>query len=115
MEHCPLGYSRLAAFLDSDDNFMIYRRFGFLHARILLQKQDELRELEEAIDTIDKEDASLDRGTDKTRKCLKSRIKEERREDTQMRQTRKELLRSAEDKVREYGDYQISAAVFFMF
>lgn len=101
--------------MDSDDNFMIYRRFGFLHARILLQKQDELRELEEAIDTIDEEDASLDRGTDKSRKCLKSRIKEERREDTQTRQSRKELLRSAEDKVREYGDYQISATVFFIF
>jgi hypothetical protein len=32
---------------------MLYRRFGYLHARILLSKQDELRELEEQLDRED--------------------------------------------------------------
>jgi hypothetical protein len=30
---------RLAALLDSDENFMLYRRFGYLQARLLLHKQ----------------------------------------------------------------------------
>src|SRR5215469_11608832 len=36
---CPEGYPRLAAFLDSDENFMVYRRFGYLQSRLLLEKQ----------------------------------------------------------------------------
>jgi hypothetical protein len=47
------GYPRLATFLDSDDNFMIYRRFGFLSTRLLLDQQDQLRLLEEELDNID--------------------------------------------------------------
>jgi hypothetical protein len=47
------GYPNLAAFQDSSENFMLYRRFGYLQARILLDKQDELRRLEEELDTYD--------------------------------------------------------------
>ncbi|XMA20181.1 hypothetical protein WAI453_012972 [Rhynchosporium graminicola] len=50
---CPEGYPRLAALLDCDENFMLYRRFGFLQARILLNKQDQLRELETMLDNLD--------------------------------------------------------------
>jgi hypothetical protein len=42
--------------MDSDDNFMIYRRFGFLHARLLLQKQDELRLMEDELNRMDRRD-----------------------------------------------------------
>ncbi|TAQ88780.1 hypothetical protein B7494_g2872 [Chlorociboria aeruginascens] len=38
-------------FLDSDDNSMIYRRFGYLHSRILIRKQ-ELQQLEMELDKI---------------------------------------------------------------
>ena len=44
-------------FLDSDENFMIYRRFGYLYARLLLYKQDELRAFEKRLDRIDRKDA----------------------------------------------------------
>ena len=53
----PLGYPELATFLDSDENFMVYRRFGLLHARLLLRKQDELRVLEERLDDMDQEES----------------------------------------------------------
>lgn len=33
---------------------MLYRRFGYLQARILLDKQDELRRLEEELDSYDR-------------------------------------------------------------
>lgn len=57
VEQCPRGFPRLAAFLDTDENFMLYRRFGFLQARTLLYKQDELRVLENKLDRLDKVDA----------------------------------------------------------
>lgn len=56
MESCPRGYPRLAAFLDSDESFSIYRRFGYAQARLLLEKQDEMRLLEEGLIEMDKED-----------------------------------------------------------
>ncbi|KAH9219762.1 hypothetical protein DL95DRAFT_291332, partial [Leptodontidium sp. 2 PMI_412] len=56
----PEGYPRLAALLDSDENFMLYRRFGFLQSRLLLNSQDELRELEQDLDRMDKVDYKKD-------------------------------------------------------
>lgn len=52
---CPRGYPRLAAFQDSDECFMLYRRFGYLQSRVLSDKQDELRELEEELADQDAE------------------------------------------------------------
>lgn len=49
----PRGYPELATFLDSDDNLMLYRRFGYLQSRILLEKQERLRLLEEELDELD--------------------------------------------------------------
>ncbi len=56
VEDYPLGYPRVAAFMNSDENFLIYRRFGFLDAGILLRKQDELRTIEGSLDDLDHQD-----------------------------------------------------------
>ncbi|TVY21064.1 hypothetical protein LARI1_G001244 [Lachnellula arida] len=56
VDNCPAGYPRLAALLDSDENFLLYRRFGYLQARLLLHKQDQLRELEVELNDWDKID-----------------------------------------------------------
>ncbi|KAH6668723.1 hypothetical protein B0J14DRAFT_703559 [Halenospora varia] len=53
IEKCLEGYSRLGALIDSDENFQLYRRFGYLQARVMLYKQDQLRELEERLDLMD--------------------------------------------------------------
>jgi hypothetical protein len=50
------GYPNLAAFTSSDEEFAIYRRFGYLQARLLLDKQDQLRVLEERLDHYDTHD-----------------------------------------------------------
>ena len=50
------GYPNLAAFTSSDEDFAIYRRFGYLQARLLLDKQDQLRLLEEQLDHYDRSD-----------------------------------------------------------
>jgi hypothetical protein len=56
----PKGYPNLAAFLDSDEGFAVYRRFGYLQSRILLYKQEELRILEEKLKTTEQKIANDD-------------------------------------------------------
>jgi hypothetical protein len=51
----PRGYPNLAAFLDSDEGFTIYRRFGWIQSRLLLDKQEELRILEADLEKLDLE------------------------------------------------------------
>ncbi|OTA56799.1 hypothetical protein K449DRAFT_451330 [Hypoxylon sp. EC38] len=49
------GYPRLGAFLALDRNNLIFRRFGYLQARVLLNIQDQLREYEEKLVSLEKE------------------------------------------------------------
>lgn len=48
------GYPKLAVFQNSSEEFAIYRRFGYLGARLLLDKQDQLRLLECRLDEYDR-------------------------------------------------------------
>ncbi|KAF4624048.1 hypothetical protein G7Y89_g14125 [Cudoniella acicularis] len=98
LEECPEGYPRLAALLDSDENFMLYRRFGFLQARILLNKQDQLRELEKDLDRLDKLDSKKDSS------ILKSREK-----DDAGNGRRKKVLSEIEEKFKEYAQLLTAA------
>ncbi|KAM0125692.1 hypothetical protein ACHAO1_010502 [Botrytis cinerea] len=45
IELYPKGYPQLAADIDSDEQLMLYRRSGFLQARLLLNKQHQMRAL----------------------------------------------------------------------
>lgn len=95
VQDCPDGYPLTAAFLDSDDNFMIYRRFGYLQARLLLEKQEQLRRLEwdlELMDEKDKEAQSRDLVT------LGDGDGESGRAPA-----RQELMQRIEEKYRDYG------------
>ena len=94
-----MGYPRQAAFADSDDSFMIYRRFGYIHSRLLLNKQDELRELEADLRDMDLIDASSEEGA----LCLKSRELDEERNDIQGLGPRRALLEKIEQKTLQYG------------
>jgi hypothetical protein len=102
VESCGDGYPYLAAFLDSDENFMIYRRFGFLHARLLLQKQDELRIMEEELDRMDKRDKL------KNTKALKCRMEDVERQD-QEGETRQSLLSRVENTILRYDELLLNA------
>lgn len=70
---------------------MLYRRFGFLQSRLLLNKQDELRKLEKDLDRMDKVDEKNDPGV------LRSR----ERDDAENGR-RKKLLYEIEKKFKEY-------------
>lgn len=75
---------------------MLYRRFGFLQARVLLNKQDQLRELEKDLDRLDKLDSKKDPSV------LKSREK-----DDAVNSRRKKLLSEIEEKFKEYGHFTL--------
>ena len=100
MEDSPKGFPYVASYLDSDDSFMIYRRFGFLHARLLLNKQDELRALESDLRAVDRQDWN----DASRRKYLKSRTKDNARELAANATSRKQLLETIEKKTLEYGE-----------
>lgn len=71
---------------------MIYRRFGFLSTRLLLDQQDKLRLLEEELDEIDEVDAKYNSGRLTTRDLSD--------EDSSERQ---ELLGQIKREYFEYG------------
>lgn len=48
-----IGYRGFSAFLASDNDFLIFRRFGTLTARILLLLQDEITVLEEELEELE--------------------------------------------------------------
>ena len=56
MEDYCEGLPRVAAFLNSDVDTPLFRRFGVLHARVLLYRQIELTALESKLYKLDQED-----------------------------------------------------------
>jgi hypothetical protein len=109
-----VGYPRLAAFAESDECFMIYRRFGHIHSRLLLHRQDELRELEADLYDMDKRD---EKNGEESRMYLKSRdldVERELNEEQEPaqgralapgRKSRTDLLQRIEQKALQYGRY----------
>lgn len=82
----------MATLLDSEYSFMLYRRFGFLQTRLLLYKQDELRELEEELDALDKDDAQHHK------EYLGSRFR-----DDVLSGKRKILMGKIDERFKDYG------------
>ncbi|MCJ1272029.1 hypothetical protein MMC22_011935 [Lobaria immixta] len=98
LESYPPGYPRTACFLDSDPAFMVYRRFGTVSARLLLNKQDELRELEQLLNVMDNQSAKTSEGLS----ALSSRELDEH-ENFGKKQTRTQLLKVMEQRYLEYS------------
>jgi hypothetical protein len=97
VEATPNGFPRLAAFQSSEANFSLYRSFGYLHSRVLLDLQDEITSLEKELDEIDLDDAE-----DPDR--LRSReIDMERAEREGNARNRRVILREIKTKLMEYG------------
>ena len=70
------------------------RRFGWLHLYVLLELQDELRELEQKLELHDRE--VYKKGD---RKSLKSR-----RGDRAQKVSRQDLMIKIQNKLKEYGE-----------
>jgi hypothetical protein len=93
VEDYPAGFPRLAAFLNSDDDFAILRRFGKLHMRMLVQLQVELTLLEEELEKMDRSDDGSE---------FEYRLRSMEHKET-WNQSRKELESKILLKLHEYG------------
>jgi hypothetical protein len=72
---------------------MLFRRFGYLQARILLEKQDDLRRLESDLNLMDNDDIDEGRG-----RYLKTRVYN----DSDCMKPHQELMKKIEAKWLEY-------------
>jgi len=61
LQKYPRGYPLQAAFQASESGWSIYRSFNYLHSRVILDLQDELRCLEENLEEIDQENSQKQR------------------------------------------------------
>ncbi|CAD6575582.1 MAG: hypothetical protein ASARMPREDX12_007384 [Alectoria sarmentosa] len=93
----PCGYPQLAAFVNSDENFLIARKYGFLRSRVLLYRQDELSVLERDLIKLDADDKK------KRDFALQSRKRDEET-DTDPMYSRKVLIQKIDDKLKEYDE-----------
>jgi hypothetical protein len=84
------GYPRLSAYVNSDKNFVIFKRFGQVHARLLLHKQSVIAALEARLNVLDEQEANAYR--------LTSRAQDDNIE-------RNDVLEELEARILEYGKF----------
>lgn len=91
----PSGYGKVAAIEDLDSDFLIYKKFGWLRNYALLHLQDELVELQQRLERLDKwEDKDGDY------KKLLSRRKDYVKDDS----GRKTLVNEIHSKLAQYDE-----------
>ena len=94
MDAYPQGYGKLAAIEACDPNLLIYRKFAWLHNRLLLHYQDELAEFEKKLEQFDKFHFRED----------PDRLISRRRDDASPDAKRKEFLKTIDDKLAQYRE-----------
>ena len=97
MDEYPAGYGKIAAVEDLDSDFLICRKFGFLHKYALLYLQDELVEIQEDLERLDRWEFS-----DGDPKKLVSRRRDRALGDSR----RQDLVAKLHAKLKEYGKLQ---------
>ncbi|ORX96603.1 hypothetical protein BCR34DRAFT_628796 [Clohesyomyces aquaticus] len=105
---CPIGYPRLAAFNASEQNFMQYRGFSYIHNRLLLRLQANIQALEAELEEIDQFHDSLDDA--KTR--LRSQDLDNaacRNEKKNGERTREDILGDLTAKILQYDELLIKS------
>ncbi|PQE09657.1 Peptidase C14 caspase domain protein [Rutstroemia sp. NJR-2017a BVV2] len=103
------SYRSLSIFLNSDEEFQVYPRFGYLHSRLLLTKQHEIRQLEAELDEMDQADEDQE---DKLR--ASSRKYDVKLEQQELKvnpdvRTRTKILEETEIKLKSYDDLLLRA------
>ncbi|KAI4279433.1 MAG: hypothetical protein LQ337_000244 [Flavoplaca oasis] len=95
LDHYIVGYPKVAAFVNADPSFLIYRKFGWLHNRILLYLQDEIVALEYKLN-------KLDQGTFTDDKEVKLKS---RRADFLNPGPRRDTVKQIAEKLKEYDEH----------
>ncbi|KAI4227341.1 MAG: hypothetical protein L6R36_002484 [Xanthoria steineri] len=95
LDHYIVGYPKIAALANADPSFLIYRKFGWLHNRLLLYLQDELVALEFKLNKLDRNTFANDNDVK-----LKSR-----REDYNNPGLRRDTVKQIAEKLKEYDEH----------
>ena len=123
LEKCPNGYARLAAYNASEQNFMLYRGFSNVHARLLLSLQASIQKLEAELDDIDRFHNALPEASKKRLRSWDLDVaecrqeKEEAKEDGEEDEvrTREDILEELRIKVNRYDELLIKARELISF
>jgi Family of unknown function (DUF6594) len=89
--------------MHSEDNFAIFRRFGLLHCRVLVQLQAEIQLLEEKLSALDQSDASP--GSPNAWRLLTSEFKEG------WDSEKRDLVIELREKLLQYGKCTARTAI----
>jgi hypothetical protein len=100
----PPGYPLQAAFQSSEESWSIYRGFSYLHSRVILELQDELRCLEQ--DLTDADEMDLENGDGKRLKSRNSDLLQAAREKTTS--IRVQLINKIREKLVNYGKHSLT-------
>ena len=90
----PVGYGKVAGIQGLDTDFLVYRKFGWLHNYALLHLQDELAQLQDDLEILDKLEFS--EGNPR-------RLQSRRLDYNSSEASRKELLGKVHSKLAQYG------------
>jgi hypothetical protein len=107
VEQCPNGYPRVAAFNASEQNFMLYRGFSCVHARLLLNMQAGIQMLESELDTLDRDHLAF--GDDTRLKSYDVDVDACEKEKKEGERTRDDVLEDLRIKVSQYDELLIKA------
>lgn len=101
----PIGYPQQAAFQSSESSWSIYRGFSYLHSRVILQLQDEIRCLEKKL--MDTEEMDLENNDGKRLRSRNSDLLQAGRE--KVESVRAKLLQAIQEKLVIYDDLLVKA------
>lgn len=96
----PLGYPRQAAFQSSEPSWSIYRAFDYLHSRVILDLQDDLRCLEKKL--VDLDEIDLENGNESRVTSRKDDLEQAREKKEESK--RANLLNTIRTKLVNYGE-----------
>lgn len=105
----PRGYPRQAAFQSSESSWSIYRAFNYLHARVILELQDDLRDLESQLKRLDNSD--FKNGDERRLMSRKDDRRYAKRDNAKV--ARVELLEKIRTKLINYGQCFRSTTTYF--
>ncbi|KAH7064033.1 hypothetical protein BKA63DRAFT_177464 [Paraphoma chrysanthemicola] len=105
LQDFPIGVPLQAAFQSSESSWSIYRGFSYLHSRVIIELQDELRCLEKKLTDADEMD--LENGDGKRIRSRESDLAYAQREKTES--MRAQLISTIRDKLINYDELLVKA------
>ena len=99
----PSAYPKFVDWLDADDDFLVCRRFAWLHSRVLLRLQEVSTRMEHHLEELDRINLELDGSTPHSSRNWKLDGKARKRDESTPHDSRDRLVKMIEKKLSDYG------------